>query len=268
MHTLFASDGAAVSFTLQGGQLCSWRSPDGNEQLYTSPNADFSGRTAIRGGIPVIFPQFGTCGPLPRHGFARLQRWKLLSSGKDKEGCGFLRAGFAHRADALFGHDCELTLDVSFGGDRLEVALSARNLSQQEFAFTAALHSYLAAELMSTEVLGLEACAYQDSAQQDRTCPPQGTPLRFGAEVDRIYRDVPGPLTLRDSRRCLAIGQQGFPDVVVWNPGPERGPELKDLPPLGWRRFVCVEAALVGTPQVLRPGSSWRGLQTFQVRVR
>lgn len=47
----------------------------GKGRLFTSPRAVFRSGQAIRGGIPVIFPQFGACGPGLRHGFARLLEW-------------------------------------------------------------------------------------------------------------------------------------------------------------------------------------------------
>ncbi len=32
------------------------------------------------GGVPVIFPQFGKEGPLPRHGFARRMEWAFVEA--------------------------------------------------------------------------------------------------------------------------------------------------------------------------------------------
>ena len=41
------------------------------ELLFVSKQAVFKPPKAIRGGVPVCFPQFGKLGPLGQHGFAR-----------------------------------------------------------------------------------------------------------------------------------------------------------------------------------------------------
>jgi len=55
----------------------------------------------------------------------------------------------------------------------------------------------------------------------------------------------------------------GFTDVVIWNPGAERGAALSDLEPDGWLSMLCVEAAVVGTPVELGPGERWTGQQVL-----
>jgi D-hexose-6-phosphate mutarotase len=37
----------------------------------------FDGKKPIRGGIPFVFPVFGTSTIQPQHGFARISRWQL-----------------------------------------------------------------------------------------------------------------------------------------------------------------------------------------------
>ena len=40
----------------------------------------FDGKKPIRGGIPFVFPVFGSSTIQPQHGFARISRWQLEKS--------------------------------------------------------------------------------------------------------------------------------------------------------------------------------------------
>ena len=73
-------DSALVS--LHGAHVLSWVS-SGRERLYLSPRSVFDGQAAIRGGIPVCFPQFNQRGPLPKHGFARNLGWRPAPASKE-----------------------------------------------------------------------------------------------------------------------------------------------------------------------------------------
>jgi glucose-6-phosphate 1-epimerase len=44
----------------------------------------------------------------------------------------------------------------------------------------------------------------------------------------------------------------------VWNPGAADAAALSDMEDEEYRRFVCIEPALLG-PQMLEPADSWRG---------
>src|SRR5450830_1072291 len=79
--TLTARDGATVSICHQGAHVCSWIPANGTEQLFLSNQSEFREGVAIRGGVPVIFPQFAGLGTLPKHGFARTAPWKLDQQG-------------------------------------------------------------------------------------------------------------------------------------------------------------------------------------------
>ena len=62
---------------LQGAQVLSWVA-SGRERLYLSPKTLLDGQSAIRGGVPVCFPQFNQRGPLPKHGFVRNLPWAVV----------------------------------------------------------------------------------------------------------------------------------------------------------------------------------------------
>ena len=61
---LATASGARAVVALHGAQVLSWAPPGGEERLYLSPKAVFDGHSAVRGGIPVCFPQFADLGPL------------------------------------------------------------------------------------------------------------------------------------------------------------------------------------------------------------
>ena len=69
------SDNCSCSIHLHGATIISWIS-NNIERLYLSEAAIFNNVKAIRGGIPVVFPQFGQPpqSSMPQHGFARTSR--------------------------------------------------------------------------------------------------------------------------------------------------------------------------------------------------
>lgn len=244
-----------------GAHLLSWHCR-GRERLYLSPNASFGAGKAIRGGVPVIFPQFAERGDGPRHGFARTLTWeaepqpqRLSFRLRDREET---RRHWPHRFEA--------ELDLEPGEDRLRIALTVRNADRAAFEFSAALHTYLAvADVAAALVHGLEDRPYFDSAGGDAACPPSDAPVRFDGEVDRIYPDTRRPLRITDGEHMLRCEAEGFADTVVWNPGAELAAGMADLEPAGHRRFVCVEAAQVLRPVRLEPGQVWTGAQILVV---
>jgi glucose-6-phosphate 1-epimerase len=48
-----------------------------------SPKAKYGASDAIRGGIPICFPQFGPRGDLPQHGFCRKSNDWVLEEGSE-----------------------------------------------------------------------------------------------------------------------------------------------------------------------------------------
>jgi len=80
---IVAPDGAEATIALYGAHLVSWKGADGRERMFVSEKSVLDGSRAIRGGVPVIFPQFAERGTGMRHGFARVSTWRLEDSGLD-----------------------------------------------------------------------------------------------------------------------------------------------------------------------------------------
>ena len=266
---LQAPDGARARIALHGAHLLSWAPAGAGEQLYLSPRSEFSAGKAIRGGVPVIFPQFAARGPLPRHGFARTLAWELVSHETGKEDAlAVLRLADDDVTRAVWPHAFEAELSVRVAGATLEIELACENRGDTPFTFTAALHSYFSvSELGNCTVEGLEGLEYEDSAAGGTMHRQREMLLLPSARgLDRIYRGVSRELVLTDDLRKLAIEQQGFDDAVVWNPGEAGCAQIADMPADGWQRMLCIEAATVAHPVTLASGESWSGMQTVTRR--
>lgn len=234
-----------VTVLLRGAQVISWVDADGVERLYCSPTSPLKGPQAVRGGVPVIFPQFSERGPLKRHGFARTRTWTLLPP--DLSAAEPVVALQLHNAvgdDPLWPHACVCTLTVSLLPQGLRMALTVANTGSSTFPFHAALHTYLAVGDVTQAVL--------------TGVLPGGAALPLRDPIDQIFEAVAGPLQLQCPLGSLQLAHTGFRDVVVWNPGPDV--VLADLPTGAYREFVCVEPAAVGDAVVLAPAAHWEGV--------
>jgi len=261
---LRAPDGASANVLLHGAQVVSWVPAGGEERLFLSGRSRYGEGASIRGGIPVIFPQFSERGPLPRHGFVRTRHWRLLhaETGVD-DAIAVLQMSDDEHTRAVWPFSFALELTVGVRAERLDVELAVTNTGTTSFEFMAALHTYLrVSEIGAARLGGLHGCRYED-AVGSTVKVEMADELRVEAETDRIYFDAGSPLLLGEGGRRLRIEATGFPDVVVWNPWQQRAAAMPDLAPDDFRRFLCVEAALIGRPLCLVAGAEWFGRQSL-----
>jgi glucose-6-phosphate 1-epimerase len=267
--TLRADDGAFAEIHRHGAHVTRWRpAGDVDDRLYLSPRSDFGASAAIRGGVPVIFPQFAAEGPLPRHGFARTSLWSLGCIARQADGTAAAELVLRDSPDtrAIWDVAFNAVLAVSVVAREIAITLRVQNVGDRALSFTAALHTYLRVrDVADAEIHGLRGTRYRVSG--DRTLVRDDADrLVVDDYLDRVYVDAPSHLELRERDRSLRLETEGFPDAVVWNPGRERAAALHDLEPGGERRFVCIEAAAVQAPVTLGVGRQWTGTQTLTAR--
>ncbi len=263
---LRAPDGAALTVLLHGGHIVSWIPAGDQERLYLSPLAQAGAGHAVRGGIPVVFPQFAKRGPLGQHGFARQQLWQWVEGAQRGDVViGVLRLVDTAATRAIWPHAFAAELSFSFSGLQLDVELAITNTGDAPFDFQAALHTYLLVDdVRRARLGGLFGVQYTDSST-GRSQHQELDPFSFAGEIDRIYWDATGPLSLATAAGRTQITHEGFADVVVWNPGPAHAAALADLPDDDWLQLLCVEAAQIGHPVTLAPGQEWVARQGFEV---
>ena len=261
-----AADGARAEIYLQGAHVTSWIPAAGVERLFVSRRSEFRPGMAIRGGVPVIFPQFANEGPLPKHGFARTAPWELVSVSSGEIAAATFRLSSSPATEAIWPHAFEARLAVTAQGRSIDVELTVINTGSTTATFTSALHTYLRVDdVRRTIVRGLEGLTYRDSTAGGVRRQETAARLTITGEVDLVYLDVPSSVTVEDHQHLTTIDMEGFTDAVVWNPGPIVAHTLSDMEPDGYLRMLCIEAAAVGTPVSLQPDDRWRAKQRLVV---
>lgn len=267
---LAAADGARAEIYLHGAHVTSWF-PAGatDDRLFVSEKAIFTDDAAIRGGVPVCFPQFADQGALPMHGFVRALPWQLMRAGPAPDGRAqaHLRCTDTPATRALWPHAFALDYTVTVGGGTLSLALAVHNTDTVDFAFTAALHTYLRVlDLRATRVRGLAGAHYRDKVLGVDDAVETAAELPVDRFLDRVYRAAPADLAMIEPARHLDIRATGFFDTVVWNPDAPKSATIADMEAGGYLRFLCIEAALAHAPVALAAGGTWQGTQTLSAR--
>jgi len=275
-HRLTLPCGDTVLVALQGAHVLSWVS-QGRERLYLSPANVWDGQSAIRGGVPVCFPQFNQRGTLPKHGFARNMAWKVDDAAQVSEAVASGDA--AHIGLTLSTNPDTLAIWQQAFVTQLRVALTpgqltitltvnnteAKNASNSDLHFTGALHTYLAVDDIDlTELRGLGGRPEWDAVADVHGLADEV--LYFDGEFDRVYVASAQPLQLQDGSANLQIEQSpSWSESVVWNPGESKCATLTDMPAHGFARMLCVEAAQVFEPITVPAGGQWVGWQRLTV---
>ncbi|CAJ1927498.1 unnamed protein product [Sphenostylis stenocarpa] len=264
------NNGASATVSLLGGQVISWKTKRAEELLFLSSKAIFDPPTAVRGGIPICFPQFGNSGTLERHGFARNRIWiiennppHLAGDFTEKVYVDLLLKPYEEDAK-IWPHNFEFRLRISLAADGiLNLTSRIRNVDSKNFSFSIAYHTYFSvSDISEVRVEGLETQYYLDNLLQRQRFTEQGGALTFESEVDRIYIDSNNVIAVMDhqKKRTFVIRKDaGLPDVVVWNPWERKSKSIVDLGDEEYKQMLCVDGAAVENPITLKPGEEWTG---------
>lgn len=233
--------------------------------------AIFKPPKAIRGGIPICFPQFSNFGHLEPHGFARNKTWTVEADPPpfpvpiSSKAYIDLILKPTEEDVKIWPHSFEYRLRIALGpGGDLMLTSRIRNTNAdgKSFSFTFAYHTYFSiSDISEIRVEGLETLDYLDNLQDRARFTEQGDAIVFESELDRIYLGTPSKIAIIDheKKRTFVVRKGGLPDAVVWNPWDKKAKAMADFGDDEYKRMVCVEAAAIEKQVTLKPGEEWTG---------
>jgi glucose-6-phosphate 1-epimerase len=235
---------AKAKIALQGAHIFEFTCRGKEDLLWLSESSDFELGEAIRGGIPICWPSFGTNNPdLPQHGFARVSIFQLISATDLDADTTELIFKLTSSQESLRLWDYKFELEVKIViSDSLIISLKTTNLDKKEFKLTQALHTYFSiSDILHVEIDGLDTKPYFD-ALTSSTCRQDGK-ITFNQEFDAVFQEVESEILLKDAPREISIKNEGSSSVVVWNPWIEKCSRMSAMESEAYREFVCIESA-------------------------
>ncbi|CAN6572297.1 unnamed protein product [Malus baccata var. baccata] len=261
--------GSSAEVLLYGGQVVSWKNERREELLFMSSKATGKPPKAIRGGIPVCFPQFGNFGSLEQHGFAKNRLWSVdidpspLAPTNNQTSVDLILKSTEEDLKT-WPRSFELRLRVSLNAGKLTLIPRVRNTDSKTFSFTFALINYLyVSDISEVRVEGLETLDYLDNLMRRERFTEQADAITFDEEVNRVYLGTPTKIAMIDHerKRTFVLRKDGMPDAVVWNPWDKKAKTIPDLGDEDYKTMLCVDSAAIETPIFLKPSEEWKGRQ-------
>ncbi|MBD3611748.1 MAG: D-hexose-6-phosphate mutarotase, partial [Hydrogenovibrio crunogenus] len=248
------NDFAKATITPHGASVLSFVPKSGNasgqDLLWVSDAAVYTGEKPVRGGIPICWPWFGPSqeAGLPAHGFVRNRVWHLDSVRNLEAGVTevILMLESDDASLAVWPHAFRLELKIEIGTE-LVMTLITHNLNDHDIEVTEAFHSYFTvSDAESIQVDGLvHSFCYDKLTNADPV--EQTESLKITPPIDSVFIDQLAPIKIKDAQlqRNICIEKGNGRSAVVWNPGPEIIKGFADMPNDAWPTMLCVEAGNV-----------------------
>lgn len=266
---IIEKDGAKAEVFLFGATVTKFETASGHSLIWCSKTAKLDGTKAIRGGIPLVFPQFGQpIKEMAQHGFARNNVWSCASKTDDSVTLTLDNTKVTHDA---WPFAYKLTFKVSVEAEKLVTSYYVQNIGSDSFPFHCLQHTYLnVGDITGTKVIGLKSNRFLDKTSSDVTSLNFETSesAEISAFTDRVYVGLGGEVkVVCPSKTIVVEGRASYwstleasesvpmaSDTVVWNPWEANARGMADFDDEGYKEMLCIEPGLVSAFHKLEPG--------------
>ena len=273
LEARIATAAGEATILLHGAHLTRWN-PTGTEPvIFLSSKSAFAEDKPVRGGIPVLYPWFGSGWDgkhEPMHGLARTTEWTVEAAHLAPTGDVSVKLALPETDDlekAGYGK-CRATVEFRVGRE-LAITLEVTNHGAEPVVFEEGLHTYFAVgDIHQTSTEGLEGTTFLDKRDNFARKVQTERLLYYTRDVDQIHLNTASPLIIHDgaNHRDIHVTKGGSDTTVTWNPWSVLTPTLHDLAPDSWEHFVCVETVNASENRLtLQPGQTHRMSSTVHV---
>lgn len=233
----------------RGAQVTGFQKNGGPPLIFVSRKSYFTPGKAIRGGVPICYPWFGSRDGGPSHGFARITEWQLVKTSVAPDGAvavQFALPGISGqspwnslRTEFVVTVSDTLTMELTTANESCDATLEIENC----------LHAYFhVGDIGAVRIIGLQGASYLDNAGDGHgALKTDGEAvLSIARETNRLYQDTPSPVEIRDEnlKRIIRVEKSGSHSTIVWNPWTtQKLPD--DFDPAEHKSMVCVESGNV-----------------------
>lgn len=282
---LKTAGGAECEIYLFGATVTKFKTASGKDLIWLSSTAKLDGSKAIRGGIPLVFPQFGQpIKEMAQHGFARNNLWEFKSE-KSSDTCVSVCLSLdntvaTHEAWAF---PYKLEFDIVLEDFKLTTTYRVINTGPEPFKFQSLQHTYLnVTDISATSVVGLQNERFLDKASADPSA--LNLDVRAQADIkeftDRVYVNVNArnntPIVVKCPTGDIVVHGSAYfndpanvipSDTVMWNPWAEKAKGMGDFDDDGYNKMLCIEPGLIADFHVLPPASEMGLVQVLSLVV-
>lgn len=254
------TDSSVAEIYLHGAHVTYFGRKNEPPILWMSKESKFDEKSAIRGGVPLIFPWFGPKEGKAAHGFARVNAWDLKEIEVDDMGrvevCLQLPESAATAEYSAFKAEYRVLV-----ADHLTLVLQVTNTSKDKvFTFEDCLHTYFnVSDIKEVRISGLQGVRYLDKVDGGAEKLETEDGFAISSEVDRVYQDTKSTVGIHDSGagRIIQVQKQGSNSTVVWNPWIAKSKAMADFGDEEFHGMACVESGNVGKNRItLKPGEA------------
>lgn len=249
---------------MDGAQVTHFARNDEPPILFLSQLSRFQTGQPIRGGVPIVFPWFGSREGGQMHGFARITTWELKEIAPLPSGAVTLRLQLPESAESALWPTFTAEYLITVGETLILELVITNTSAEQDFTFENCLHSYFwVGDINAVSVSGLKGGSYLDKCENYARKRENADHIKIAQETDRIYLDAPGTVEIHDSKlkRRIRIEKSGSDSTVVWNPWVAKAQQMPDFGNDEYLNMICVESGNVADNRITLPAGKSTSLK-------